>query len=105
VGLFWGRGAGSGAMDGGRTGARGLTRQEVAANRPPEQSHTPLHPKTSHNLKRKKVGQADDAHTEGNVPLLPSSPGGVSAPVSHRAWPIIPIGKVLELENPNCWWR
>ncbi len=40
------------------------------------------------------MGQADDAHTEGNVPLLPSSPDGVSAPASHRAWPIMPIGSI-----------
>ena len=36
-----------------------------------------------------KAGQAGGAHVEGNVPLLLSRPDGVSAPASHRAWPII----------------
>ena len=36
-----------------------------------------------------EAGQAGGAHVEGNVPLLLSSPDGISAPASHRAWPIM----------------
>ncbi len=39
-------------------------------------------------LGREKVGQAGGAHAVGNIPLLLSSPDGISAPASHRAWPI-----------------
>ncbi len=73
-----------------------MCRDRKSRRTAPQYSPTHACTQEHHNNRRgKKVGQADDAHTEGNVPLLPSSPGGVSAPVSHRAWPIMPIGRVL----------